>query len=152
MPVFLKSGNMATILEMLKRLEVINMMEVAAEAIESTKEDLKEWQKEQLFAGYINDGKTKITPPYKASTRRTKARKGQPYDRVTLRDTGAFYEGIFIDVRNSTFVTDSTDEKSSILQDKYGSKIFGIGGVFKVGYIQELRPALMDNLRKRLKL
>jgi len=140
---------LVTVLDMMKRLEKISVTELAAESIEDTRKDLIEWQQEQLFAGK-NSRNRDIKPPYTRRTKRIKRAKGQPDDRVTLRDKHDFYDAIFVDIRAVTFVISSADWKTPKLIDKYGKSIFGLGGVFKIGYVNDLRPAMVNNLRKKL--
>ncbi len=142
---------MASIRELMKRLENVDVDQLAMESIEDSKKDLIEWQQEQLFAGKNSAGGF-IKPPYKASTKAIKSRKGQPTDRVTLKDTGAFYKAVFVDVRDTTYVIDSTDYKSPLLQNKYGKSIFGLGGIFMIGYRRDVRPIFNDKISEALKL
>lgn len=140
-----------TVWDMMKRFEAVDVSQLAVESIEDTRNDLIEWQKEQLFLGKKQTG-SDITPFYKPATIREKKKKGQPTDRVTLKDTGVFYNAVFVDVRSAEFVIDSEDRKAPWLIDKYGESIFGLGGVFKVGYISELQPVFVDKVRERLRL
>jgi len=130
---------MTTIYDMMKRLEAVDVMELAAESIEDTKSDMVEWQKEQLFAGKKETGGS-IKPFYRPATIKEKKKKGQPTDRVTLRDKGPFYNAVFVDVRQTTFIIDSADRKTPFLVNRYGESIFGLGGIFKIGYISDVRP------------
>ena len=62
--------------------------------------------------------------PYTASTIRAKHKKGQPYDRVTLKDTGAFYSSLDIEFDEGGFYITSSDSKAKALLEKYGKTIF----------------------------
>jgi hypothetical protein len=79
----------------------------------------------QMYAGYRADG-SPIKPDYTQATREIKIHKQQPYDRVTLKDTGRFYEEMTIYFDDDSFDIDSEDWKASKLKDKYGEKIFGL--------------------------
>lgn len=136
-----------TTLEMLAKLDRINVHESAQMAIMDTDRELARVQQMQLFSGLSADGRT-IQPPYAESTIEAKRKKGQPTDRVTLKDTGAFYAGIIIDVRENTFVIDSADEKSGKLQDRYGEKIFGLNSESRIEYIKTLKPAFINEIRR----
>jgi hypothetical protein len=129
---------MATISEIMKRLENVDVLQLAAESIEDTRSELIENQQEQLFAGKTSAGGD-ISPFYKPATIAKKKKKGQPTDRVTLKDTGAFYNAVFVDVRQTTFVVDSADPKTEFLARRY-KNIFGLDGQFKAQYINDLRP------------
>ena len=58
--------------------------------------------------GYYN----KIQPPYAPRTIYNKTRKGQPTDRVTLKDTGEFYNSLRIEFDENGFRIVSDDDKS----------------------------------------
>lgn len=83
------------------------------------------WQTEHLFFGHYPDGED-IEPEYTELTKEIKQSKGQPYDRVTLLDTGDFYARIFAKVQGDELVIDSEDWKSDKLKKKYGERIFGL--------------------------
>lgn len=129
---------MSSINDMMKRLEKLDVMQVAADSMEDTRQDIIRHQQDQLFAGRNADDR-EITPFYRPSTIARKKKKSQPTDRVTLKDTGSFYDGVFVDVRKETFVVSSTDPKTGFLVKKYNA-VFGLAGDFKVEYVRDLRP------------
>lgn len=67
----------------------------------------------------------KTYAPYKPVTIQIKKDKGQPTDRVTLRDTQAFQKSFFIFADNKAAWFKATDKKAQKLYDKYG-EIFGL--------------------------
>lgn len=67
----------------------------------------------------------KTYAPYKPVTIQIKRDKGQPTDRVTLRDTQAFHKSFFIYADNKAAWFKATNKKSQKLYDKYG-EIFGL--------------------------
>lgn len=103
-----------------------------------------------MFAGIRATG-ADITPAYAPYTVLIKDQKGQPSDRVTLKDTGQFYENIFVDVNSETFEIDSNDPKSEALQKKYGSRIFGLTPESRGEYVlYHFFPALRDRVTRKL--
>ena len=58
---------------------------------------------EQMYQG-INASGNAIKPDYANSTINYKKRNFQPYDRVTLKDSGDFYDSIEIEARTDDFV------------------------------------------------
>lgn len=82
----------------------------------------------QLFReGITRDGvKIDSYAPYTLTTKRIKSAKGQPTDRVTLRDTGDFYSAFFIMADDKGFKIESEDWKVDKLVDKYGEEILGL--------------------------
>ena len=78
---------------------------------------------QQLYLGIDSTGAS--LGEYAPSTIVYKKRKNQPTDRVTLKDTGDFYNfDIIID--EDGFIITSFDSKTSKLVDRYGNDIFGI--------------------------
>ena len=95
------------------------------ETVEEMYPQMADMQREQMYRGEKALG-IPIVPPYTLYTVYIKTAKGQPTDRVTLKDTGAFYEGIYVERHGKELVFDSTDEKTSDLKEKYGESIFGL--------------------------
>ena len=140
---------MQTALTILKKLESIDVGEAARVSITNTKDYAVAQQKLQLFQG-IGADDLKIIPSYSAKTKRIKITKGQPIDRVTLRDTGAFYQGIRIDVVGEVIRTDSIDKKSQDLQGRYGGEIFGMGTNYRTRYVKILLPEFIKQIKSKL--
>lgn len=135
--------------EYLRRLSNVDVSLASMMAIEDTASVYTEKQREQLFQGIRSDGEA-ITPSYTARTVRIKQQKGQPVDRVTLRDTGDFYRGILIDVRQDIFTVQSADEKNISLQAKYGTAILGLATAAQIEYIKSLRPVFIQTIKKQI--
>jgi hypothetical protein len=79
----------------------------------------------QMFIGRRADG-TEITPTYSDLTIELKEQKGQPSDRVTLRDTSEFWDDMFVQINASDYEMSSANQKTQKLEKKYGRKIFGL--------------------------
>lgn len=108
--------------------ETLKNVDLEFEAAESFNESSKEFERlntEQLYMGITSEGK-EITPAYAASTIVRKKSKGQPYDRVTLRDTGQFYQKLDAYADNNKIYIDSDVDYSKYLAEKYTDKIFGL--------------------------
>jgi len=65
---------------------------------------------------------------YAPSTIKIKARKGQPTNRVTLKDTGDFYKTFDVQVKpNANFsITANTMKSGQDLEDRWGDNILGL--------------------------
>lgn len=105
---------------------------------------------EQMFQGQDSDGNP-ISPPYTEVTKIIKRAKGQPTDRVTLRDTGAFQRRIFLRFAREAFDLDSSDPKTEELVFKYGDEIFGLNEetrnkIPELFLIEDLRAAIRRDL------
>lgn len=114
-----------TIHEIQRRLSGLDINQEVRESIVDTKDAIKTLNQGQLFIGKRADD-SYIYPDYTELTKAIKEAKGQPFDRVTLEDTGAFYDSIQIDVKSDTFDIDATDSKTNKLTKKYGEKILGL--------------------------
>lgn len=106
----------------------------------------------QLAEGLDADNRD-ITPEYAPLTVEIKGQKGQPTDRVTLRDEGDFYAGIVAKVRGQAVEMEGTDPKTAELQQKYGNPIIGLSDAavdeFREDYV---RPELQAKTREVLGL
>ena len=83
---------------------------------------------DQLYDQGINNLGVSIMD-YKQYTPRTiaiKEMKGQPTNRVTLRDEGDFEESFYLEVNNTQFEIRASDFKTEDLIKKYGRQILGL--------------------------
>lgn len=135
------------VLELQKKLQTADLPRLASNAIRRTSSDLVEWQKEQLWSGKTSTGAF-IRPPYRPLTKIIKRRKGQPTDRVTLKDTGDFYDMIVVDVGLDTWNLTSEDYKNSMLTEKYSDKIFGLNKISLQGYRDDVKPVFLNEIEK----
>lgn len=83
---------------------------------------------QQLYEQGVNRLGVKLSDfaPYSPYTIEIKKMKGQPTDRVTLRDTGDFHESFYIEVGNDRFEIRASDWKAEKLMKKYGRGILGL--------------------------
>lgn len=83
---------------------------------------------EQLFEQGINRLGVDIMDyaPYSPLTIAIKEEKGQPTNRVTLRDTGDFEASFFLEVGDKQFEIKASDFKTEALIKKYGRQILGL--------------------------
>lgn len=91
--------------------------------------------------------------PYAPKTVYLKRKKGQPWDRVTLRDTGRFHSTFQLKIDQSGFSIISDDKLSAELSSKYGPQIFGLTPE-NVGNLAKsiILPELLEEINKRLLL
>ena len=93
-----------------------------------------------------------IQPPYAPRTIRNKFRKGQPTDRVTLRDTGDFYSSLHVEFDNDGFRIVSNDDKAKYLIAKYGKAILRLSDDDLTRFLRlYIRPALTYRMKQYLK-
>lgn len=90
-----------------------------------------------------------IQPPYVPRTIQKKIKKGQPTDRVTLKDTGEFYNSLYVEFDNDGFRVLSNDEKSKYLIAKYGGPILRIYNEDLTRFLRYyIRPALTERMKE----
>lgn len=83
--------------------------------------------------------------PYSQRTIKRKLKKGQPTNRVTLRDTGKLYTSLHLELDSNGFYITSIDEKKAgYLLKKYGKTIFRLTN-------QNLNILLNDYVKPSLK-
>lgn len=98
--------------------------------------------------GYYNN----IQPPYAPRTIYNKTRKGQPTDRVTLKDTGEFYNSLHIEFDENGFRIVSDDDKSKYLIAKYGGPILRLPNDDFTRFLRfYIRPALAERMKEYIK-
>lgn len=83
---------------------------------------------EQLYERGINRLGVKISDyaPYAPLTIEIKKAKGQPTNRVTLRDEGDFESSFYLEVGDTQFEIRASDPKTEELIKKYGRQILGL--------------------------
>lgn len=104
----------------------------------------------QLFEKGITREGIKINSyaPYSKNTIAVKITKGQPTNRVTLRDTGEFHTSFVVYADDTKFFIDAKDWKTNKLGEKYGEEIFGLTDENINELIWEyIYPALMNKVR-----
>jgi hypothetical protein len=81
---------------------------------------------QQLFDRGVDANDKRITPGYTPFTVRLKGYRGQPTDRVTLRDEGDFHASFALEFERDEFTVVSGDWKEAKLKEKYGEAILGL--------------------------
>lgn len=85
--------------------------------------------------------------PYTPLTIQIKKDKGQPYDRVTLRDEGDFERSFYIEFFSDGFRIYAFDSKVDELTDKYGSEILGLNEENFEKLIDIIRPLILERAK-----
>lgn len=108
---------------------------------------------EQLYKlGQDNKGSI-IRPAYKRSTIRLKKAKGQPVNRVTLRDTGKFHKTLIVTPYEDYVEISSDLEYSKYLLRKYGDDILGVQEELLKDFVKlYVLPKIRESATKKLKL
>lgn len=100
-----------------------NLHNLLAEAIKQKEGFIVGLIKNRLYQQGIKGDGTPILPDYHPATEKWKKQKNQRTSHVTLRDQGLFYAGLYAELVDWTLVTDSRDDKTLALKDKYGDSI-----------------------------
>lgn len=133
---------------LIRKFEALDPARIAKAALEQKEADLLEYNQAQMYGGEDRKGYD-ITPEYSPLTVQIKTEKGQPTDRVTLYDTGSFYEKQYLEVQADYLKIYSTDAKTQKIVRKYGADIFGLSVPYKKSFIKEhLRPAFQMEIIK----
>jgi hypothetical protein len=105
-----------------------NIPKYLENAVKEKEEVIVKAVQNQLYIRGVNSRGTKIKSyaPYTATTVRIKKQKHQPTNRVTLRDTGSFYELMRVIYEPDGIRITSDDLKTDALIDKYGPEILGL--------------------------
>lgn len=139
--------------DMRKRFAAANIKQIAEDAIEDSKDAIRDLQIEQLKRGIKKDGKGIGKYKNKAYAKKKNQMNALPgLGNVDLILTGALKNDIFVDVRETTFVIDSANEKTGGLIKKYGDP-FGLTKPSNAELIiNPLRPNFVKRAKEKLKL
>jgi len=141
---------MSKIDDQIKRLELVqkNLNDfVSAEILSREREILDLNRIDQLYKSGVDSDGVVIVPEYTYVTKTIKRVKGQPTDRVTLKDTGKFYKSFRVVVRKQDFEIIARDRKTGKLKRKYGDEILGIAP----SNLDVVIDLIRDGVNKRIK-
>ena len=118
--------------------------------------DIADMNRAQLWAGK-DSSNTKMSPPYAKSTKKRKARKGQPTNRITLKDAGDFHASITAKAERDALVLGSERnvkgfELAQWLDERYYSKgsIYGLTPANRRTLLRETQPLFIKSIKKQL--
>lgn len=136
---------MASPLEILNKLNKIDVSLSAQIAMEKTADAAAEAQRNQLRQGLRSDGTFQDDYSF-----RSVFQYGKPPGPILWFDTGSFYREIYIDVRQDIFIMESRDPKSTMIQNRGGVKTLGLGVGARIEYIRTLKPAFKNEIKSYL--
>ena len=125
-----------------------SMDKITIDVIKDNSKLILDENRSQLFDGLDKEGKEIVNEQggkYSPTTVRIKQEKGQPTDRVTLRDTGDWQDAMFLEVKGNEILTDSSDWKTDELLKKYDRNMNTILGIPETSKTK-INSTLMDRL------
>lgn len=141
-----------TLLDRVKKVkEALDTGRIAKEIVRDNDNILIDMNaQDQLFAKGVNGLGVRIDEyrPYSPFTIKVKIEKRQPYDRVTLKDTGEFYDSFYVETAEDRFYIKASDEKTDWLIKKYGAEIFGLTNESLAEFINDY---VKDEAAKKVK-
>jgi len=104
---------------------------------------------EQLFNKGIDSEGVRLDDKrgfgYANVTKEIKSKKGQPTDRITLKDTGEFYQSFRVDVKTGVITIDAQAQKDDTnLLAEWGVDILGL----TEQSINRLKPLIIENYKQ----
>jgi spore cortex formation protein SpoVR/YcgB (stage V sporulation) len=136
--------------DMLDALEELNLKEVVLEAIEDQKQEYLKLNLEQLYEGKGSDGDP-IEPEYASFSYAQQKNYMNPtpgFGTPDLKVTGAFYEGMEIEVDEDELTEESPVEYAQYLDENYGeNQIYGLTPDNHQEFVQEiLQPLIVEKV------
>lgn len=109
-------------------------------------------QREQLQKGIDAKG-NQIKPPYADSTIERKKKKGQPYNRVTWKDSGDLYRSFGINYNESegTFIIRGNRFYREYLLKRYGNDVEGLTPESIERVQRKIEPRLNEIIQEKIK-
>ena len=139
-------------LKVLQELDFVNAVLMAVEkAVKNNENVILDYNRnDQLYnKGEYPEG-DKVKPSYTLRTIQIKKRKGQPTNRVTLKDKGDFYKRFDIVYFANGFQILSYDKKTSLLVKKYDKRIFGVSESNREAFAPFIIEAFKELLNNKL--
>lgn len=138
-----------TIEELNNNVQAFNLQNELDKIIIEVSPELVDANTEMLYSGIDAEGKS--LGQYAPRTIEYKEKKGQPTDRITLKDTGEYYAGKEVVKTGDDYTIISTDPKNDKLVIDFGIEIDSIDKN-RMGEItdDQLSPKLTDALQKVL--
>ena len=109
---------------------------------------------EQLFQGIDSTGRDldSIGGSYSPLTIEIKKEKGQPYDRVTLKDTGEFYESFKVNPYKGGFsISADAIKDQDDLTKEWGDDIIGLTDASRNELVNHYRNEIIREIKRKLR-
>lgn len=138
--------NTISVIEQLEK----NKDDLLLDLIKENEDFVVELNKSQLYNDGIRADGSQVEPRYSRLTITIKSRKGQPTNRVTLKDEGDFYDSFYLEFGSNSFVINARDSKTPSLKEKYNEEILGLTDESKSELSLFLKDVIIQELRSKL--
>lgn len=141
-------------MELSNRLKYLkaNALQFLEVGIKNTEKELIDLQQDQMAVGENAEGDMIGRLKNEEYAKRKKQKGGiAKFGQVDLKNTGDFYDAIFVKIAKKYIEISSSDFKTDGLEEKYGEIIFGLNEYYKVKYAEILIMELQDLILKYLK-
>jgi len=122
---------MATVSEMRKRVEALNLEKEAEAAVNETAAYAEDLITDQLRQG--KDGNGDFLPEYSKTSIEVFHKPPGP---IKLFDQGDYYHGVTYEAKNGRLISHSTDSKDEMLAKEYGPAILKMSAESREEYIK----------------
>lgn len=139
---------MLTIRTAIEKLQKIDVYSALVTAVEATKDQYAELNKEQMAEGRLSNS-GEITPPYSAQYAAQRRKMNLQTDHVDLKRTGAFYGGYTASVSGTKIDLGSTVSYEKYLSGRYSEKIFGLTNENMAKYRAIVQPLIMISVKEQ---
>ena len=150
---------MATIDKLIAAMQSADPVEVVFDTLKDDPNAITDLNKQQLLRGEMGDGTPTPSHTFGAISRVYVGMKldigrinASILPRMNFFNEGRFYRGFKVLFRKNDFSMYSTDSKSSELQDRYGSHMFGLQESSINELIEQKRPVIQTNFKKKIGL
>lgn len=136
---------------MARRFDRLDIYGQVAVALDEDKNVLLDLQKEQFTDGKKSTGNP-ILPLYAKSTVKRKIRKGLPTDRVTLYETGKYYQEMYALINSQGLEIGSDVEYEKYIDRRYnqGDALYGLNEKNRQIFRRVLETTLIKNVARIL--
>jgi len=154
---------MGKLKELKKRLSQFDPNEVLNDTIDTARNEqfIADLIRKRLYEkGETSTGKKLRTDKarqgqvYAPFTIGEKQRKGQPYDKVTLKDTGSFYKSMEVEIEKRLFkvVGDSDKEDGKIEDNVDLTNVLNLSPDEITKLVNEIKSEYIQNVRKEIRI
>lgn len=123
----------------------LDLNRATEKAMKAREEDISELNRDQLRQGQRSDGT--FLPPYSSNS---VSKFGKTPGPIKLFETGDFYKGIKPEFKKEEFNITDLDNKTDMLQDRYGESILGLSNLSIGELAQDSLGQIQYELRQQL--